>query len=62
MTADASYQRSEKIRQRKTQRSQERVTRAASFARAGAMATPAVTVRGRGMGRPILKKASTQRL
>ncbi len=60
MTADGSYQRSEKIRQRKSQRSQERVTRAASFARAGAMASPAVTVRGRGMGRPLLTKASTQ--
>jgi len=60
MNADTSYQRSQKIRQRKNQRSQERVTRAASFARAGAMATPSVTVRGRGMGRPILTKASTQ--
>ncbi len=60
MTADASYQRSDKIRQRKTQRSQERVARAASFARAGSMAAPSVTVRGRGMGRPILKRASTQ--
>src|SRR5512135_271304 len=60
MSADASYHRSEKIRQRKNQRSQERVTRAASFARAGSMAAPSVTVRGRGMGRPILTKASTQ--
>ncbi len=60
MTADASYQRSEKIRQRKNQRSQERVTRAASFARAGSMAAPAVTVRGRGMGHPVLTRASTQ--
>ncbi len=60
MSADTSYQRSEKIRQRKNQRSQERVTRAASVARAGAMASPSVTVRGRGMGRPILNRASTQ--
>ena len=61
MTADSTFNhRSEKIRQRKNQRSQERVTRAASFARAGAMAGPSVTVRGRGMGRPILSKASTQ--
>ena len=61
MTADASFNhRSEKIRQRKNLRSQERVTRAASFARAGSMAGPSVTIRGRGMGRPILAKASTQ--
>ncbi len=61
MTADMTYKgRSEKIRQRKNQRSQERVTRAASFARAGSMAVPSVTIRGRGMGRPILNKASTQ--
>lgn len=61
MTADMIYnRRSEKIRQRKNQRSQERVTRAASFARAGSMAAPSVTIRGKGMGRPILNKASTQ--
>ncbi len=60
MTTDADYQRSAKIRQRKNQRSQERVTRAASFARAGSMAAPSVTVRGRGMGRPVLSRASTQ--
>ncbi len=61
MTKEVTFnQRSDKIRQRKNQRSQERVTRAASFARAGAMTSPSVTVRGRGMGRPILNKASTQ--
>jgi len=61
MTADSTFNhRSEKIRQRKNLRSQERVTRAASFARAGTMAGPSVTIRGRGMGRPILAKASTQ--
>jgi cell division septal protein FtsQ len=60
MSAETSYQRSAKIRQRKNQRSQDRVTRAASYARSGAMATPSVTVRGQGMGRPILTRASTQ--
>lgn len=60
MTADATFNRSEKVRQRRKSRSQERITRAAAVTHLRPAASPAVTVRGRSMGQPILKKASTQ--
>lgn len=61
MTAETAFNRSEKIRQRRTQRTQERVTRASNYTHAArAASNPAVTVRGKGMGRPILTHASTQ--
>jgi cell division protein FtsQ len=60
MTANASINRAEKVRQRRNSRSQDRVTRAADFSHVRPTSNPAVTVRGRGMGNPILKKTSTQ--
>jgi len=56
MTADATLNRSDKVRQRRKTRSQERMARAANVTHPG----PTVTVRGRGMGQPILRVASTQ--
>ena len=60
MTADATFNRSEKVRERRKSRSQERITRAAAVTHLRLATSPAVTVRGRSMGQPILKKASTQ--
>ena len=60
MTADASINRADKVRQRRNSRSQDRVVRAANLSHVHPMANPTVTVRGRGMGSPILKKSSTQ--
>ena len=61
MTADTTANRSEKIRQRRNQRSQERVARASNVVHTRRPSSnPMVTVRGSGMGRPILQHASTQ--
>ena len=60
MTADASMSRSDKARQRRKTRSQERIARAADVVHARPASIPAVTVRGKGMGQPILRQASTQ--
>jgi hypothetical protein len=59
MTADATVNRSDKVRQRRKVRSQERIARAADVTNIRA-SSPVVTVRGRGMGQPILRQASTQ--
>ena len=61
MTADTTFNRSEKIRQRRNVRSQERVVRATNVIRTPrSTSNPTVTVRGRGMGRPILSQSSSQ--
>ena len=61
MTAEATVNRSEKVRQRKKTRSQERIARAADVTHIRPASSPAVTVRGKGgMGQPILRQASTQ--
>lgn len=60
MTADAALNRSDKARQRRKTRSQERIARAADVTHVRPASSPAVTVRGRGMGQPILRQTSTQ--
>jgi hypothetical protein len=61
MTADTTFNRSEKIRQRRNQRSQERVVRATNVIHTRRpTVNPTVTVRGSGMGRPILNHATSQ--
>ncbi len=60
MTAESAVSRSEKVRERRKTRSQERIARAGDVTHIRSAATPAVTVRGKGMGQPILRQASTQ--
>jgi cell division protein FtsQ len=60
MTADATFSRSDKARQRRQTRSKERIARAADVTHARPASMPVVTVRGQGLGQPILRQASTQ--
>jgi cell division protein FtsQ len=61
MTANTTFDRSDKIRQRRNQRSQERVVRATNVVHTPRTArNPTVTVRGNGMGRPMINRATTQ--
>jgi cell division septal protein FtsQ len=59
MTANTTYNRSERVRQRRTQRSQENLIRTANNARLAGTEPLRVTSRT-GMGSPILNRAATQ--